>query len=517
MSLGPAASIWFFLSAVILDLAAAMSSPSPPRTSRPRYMGFDFGTSGARLSVIERTGAESGGGRYEEVFASAVKYGRYDDAAGWIDAAVTLLGDAEAGGATGADVRRICVSGTSASCMLVDNVDGSVTRPPCMYDFDVVSHGEDVDVDGVRAMDRIDQHAPPAHTARARTGILAKLLRWHSAEPIGPREVLASQSDYIAAYLCGKLKKGPCGSRKTKFKVTSDWHNCLKGGYDVRALRWPEWVTECLASAGIDVRTLQEDVVSPGAPAGTVDSALAARFGLPPDVQIAAGTTDSNAAFFAAAAGGMEYGTGVTSLGSTLAIKMLSRTYVEDSTMGVYSHRFPVFGSGGSGGGDGEGAEESWLVGGASNVGCAVLRSESFSDNELVELSRDIDSKTDSPLRYYPLTKKGERFPIADSDKLPLMEPVPEKRSEYLHGILQGISDVECSGYEALAKLGADPPVKIVWTCGGGGKNDMWTSMRERRLQESQLGPISSYLKVKKAIMTEASYGAALLAASSDS
>lgn len=47
-----------------------------------------------------------------------------------------------------------------------------------------------------------------------------------------------------------------------------------------------------------------------------------ARFGLPSSCQVVAGTTDSIAAFIAANA--TEPGHAVTSLGSTLAIKMLS-------------------------------------------------------------------------------------------------------------------------------------------------------------------------------------------------
>lgn len=44
-----------------------------------------------------------------------------------------------------------------------------------------------------------------------------------------------------------------------------------------------------------------------------------------------------------------------------------------------------------------------WLVGGASNVGCAVLREQGFSNDELRTLSLDIDPMADSNLKYYPL------------------------------------------------------------------------------------------------------------------
>ncbi|EJK65843.1 hypothetical protein THAOC_13259, partial [Thalassiosira oceanica] len=132
----------------------------------------------------------------------------------------------------------------------------------------------------------------------------------------------------------------------------------------------------------------------------------------------------------------------------------------------------------GSRGGDGV-EEEAWLIGGASNVGCAVLRQEDFSDDELASLSAGIDPDVPSPLSYYPLPGVGERFPVADSAREPVLEPRPGSRGEYLHGILQGISDVERDGYRALGDLGSDPArPAVVLSCGGGARNDMWLRMR---------------------------------------
>jgi xylulokinase len=117
----------------------------------------------------------------------------------------------------------------------------------------------------------------------------------------------------------------------------------------------------------------------------------------------------SNAAFFAAAGATPEYGTAVTSLGSTLAIKQLSRTFVEDASWWVYSHRFPRFGKSNGDNNDNDNyEEEAWLIGGASNVGCAILHHEGFTNDELTTLSAEIGPSIDSPLSYYPLTKGGE-------------------------------------------------------------------------------------------------------------
>lgn len=92
----------------------------------------------------------------------------------------------------------------------------------------------------------------------------------------------------------------------------------------------------------------------------------------------------------------------VTSLGSTLAIKLLSTKRVDDARYGVYSHRL----------------DDKWLVGGASNTGGAILR-QLFSDEQLERLSREINPTVASTLDYYPLKSSGERFPIADPNLAP--------------------------------------------------------------------------------------------------
>ena len=452
------------------------------------FIGFDLGTSGARISVVQED-------KLDEVFADSIRWEAYDDPSSWEDAVYTLLRNAKDALGTLQLVRSICVSGTSASCLMVD-ATGKVTRQPRMYDYDVVANNPIV---GHEALQLLAKYAPLQHTTRAKTSSLIKLLTWALERKLEDGEVLCHQSDFIAMKLM--TEKG-----LPRPQISSDWHNCLKCGYDVKSLKWPGWVEACLQDAGIEdplgKGIVPEVLVSPGQPLGFISTHLAQDFDFSPDTVLVGGTTDSNAAFFAAAGGVQSpVGTAVTSLGSTLAIKQLSQTYVEDASRGVYSHRFPNFQ------GDGQ---EVWLIGGASNVGCAVLRQQGFSDQELVTLSEQIDPMSDIDLLYYPLVKKGERFPIADGDKQPVMEPVPDSRKDFLHGILQAISNVEKDGFKLLGELGASPsqPV-IVKTCGGGSKNDMWTKMRERLLRASFK---NDDLTVERADKTEASFGAAILA-----
>ncbi len=357
----------------------------------------------------------------------------------------------------------------------------------------------------------IDKYAPANHATRASTSALSKLLHYHACQSIHSREVLAHQSEYVATSIFLSNPK-KCGTSNNKRIYTSDWHNALKLGYDVRELRYPDWLFALLEEVGIDATTrVLPEVNEPGKVIDKISSAITKQYGLNKDAVIVGGTTDSNAAFLAATANGgtaPTYGIAVTSLGSTLAMKMLSRTFVEDSSTGVYSHRFPILAPKSSTCGE----EEAWLVGGASNVGCAILRQENFSNDELVKLSKDMDTSVDSPLDYYPLTKVGERFPVADGKKKPVLTPKPECRSEYLKAILQGISNVERMGFEILGELGASPSFpENVWTAGGGSRNESWIKMRERLLQERFQ---NDKISVGRAVNAEASFGAAILAAS---
>jgi xylulokinase len=165
-------------------------------------------------------------------------------------------------------------------------------------------------------------------------------------------------------------------------------------------------------------------------------------------------------------------------------LKVLSQDRVEDSRYGIYSHRLG----------------DRWLVGGASNTGGNVLR-QFFSDQELVQLSAQINPNVPSQLDYYPLIKTGERFPVNDPQKLPRLQPRPDNPVELLHGLLESIARIEAEGYQLLQSLGASP-VHSVCSIGGGASNPTWEKIRARNLQ----------VPLVIARHPEAAYGAALLA-----
>ena len=462
------------MTVLLLGLACATMTvpvPAPARKLTPLTdglaLGFDFGTSGVRCAVVNAAG---------EIVACPASYGwgnkeRSQEASDWVAALHAQLDALPK--EVRACVKRIAVSGTSSSMLLFDTETGMAAAGrglPRMYDFSVSKQAAAGSGDG--ALELLKAHTPEGHTVRSATSALAKLLAYHLERPLQPSERLAHQADFVASMLTGSAP-------------TSDWHNALKLGYDVQALQYPAWMSAG-SPIGEAIGMALPPVVPPGEPISTVSPDVAARWGLPIECIVVGGTTDSIAAFLAA--GATEVGDAVTSLGSTLAIKLLSATFAEDARRGVYSHRLG----------------DLWLVGGASNAGCAVLREQAFDAGELESLSSAIDPSVPPPYTdYYPLSSStvGERFPRPDPNAVGVLSPVPPERRDFLHCILHGLAVVEKQGYDALAELGASP-LRRVLTSGGGAQNPQWTRLRQKMLS----------VPTSRAANIEAAYGAAMLA-----
>jgi sugar (pentulose or hexulose) kinase len=355
----------------------------------------------------------------------------------------------------GADrVAAVAVDGTSGTLLLTDT-KGVPLTPALMYN----------DARAVAEADSLLELADPKSGAHGASSSLAKLL-WLKNKGLDRKAAHAlHQADWIAGMLTGRFGH-------------SDYNNCLKLGYDAEALNWPDW----LGTLGIN-RSLLPEVHKPGDDIGTVSADLAKAFGLRADTRVLAGTTDGVAAFLAA--GASRPGHGVTALGSTLVLKLLSDKPVFAAEHGVYSHRLL----------------NRWLVGGASNSGGAVLL-QYFKLEQLREMTPQLDATHLTGLEYYPLPGIGERFPINDPGMQPILEPLPGDSITFFQGMLEGIAGIEAHGYQLLRKLGA-PKVSEIRTTGGGAQNPAWTKIRERIIG----------VPLKPAHSELSAFGAALLAA----
>jgi len=337
-------------------------------------------------------------------------------------------------------VKALAIDGTSGTLLPVDR-NGAPLATALMYNDPVADTG---------ILAAIKKHAPAESAAHGATSGLANLVHF---QPVARARHVLHQADWIAGRFCGRFD-------------VSDENNALKTGYDPVARRWPDWI----AATGADAMLLPE-VVPPATPIGTLTAAAADRFGFSRDTVVVSGTTDGCASFMAT--GAAEPGDGVTALGSSLTIKLLSDAPVFAPQYGIYSHRL------GSG----------WLAGGASNTGGKVL-AHFFTAAEIADLSKSIDPDTSTGLDYYPLLTKGERFPIADPELPPRLSPRPGSDVTFLAGLLEGIAAIEALAYARLGELGA-PKLRSVRSVGGGAKNPAWRAMRQGKLGVPLLAPLS--------------------------
>ncbi len=406
------------------------------------FLGIDLGTSGVRGSAIDTQG--------KELAIARTALPRIQQPSDWQHASfdvIRQLCDQVDSGL----IQSIAIDGTSGTVMLCDNT-GEPCSPALMY-YDQ-SCTDEAEV--------INHHAPENSAARGASSSLAKALYLlknhdHAAH-------ICHQADWIAGRLCGHFD-------------ISDENNCLKLGYDPVNREWPKWLT----GLGIDSALLPR-VYVPGTAIAPVDQNIAQQLGMPADCRLVAGTTDSIAAFIAT--GACETGEAVTSLGSTLVLKLISDKPVFSSRLGVYSHRLG----------------DSWLAGGASNSGGKVLL-KYFDPARMDEMTPLLEPGATTGLDYYPLVQAGERFPRNDPGLKPMLEPRPGDEVKFFQAMLEGIASIEAEGYRALLQLGA-PAVTKVFTSGGGSANPAWRKIRERKLG----------VPVEIAEHSEASYGSALLA-----
>jgi D-ribulokinase len=419
------------------------------------YLGIDFGTSGARAIALAPESAISPTAQilHKQSLAFASARDARDPQI-WKTALFELVGSIPK--AVRSQLKAIAINGTSSTVLLCDP-QGEPLLPPMMYN----------DKGNPTLLERLPTIAPIHHCVFSASSSLVKLLTFQTQSEWAKARYFLHQADWLSFLLHGQLG-------------ISDYHNSLKLGYDPATQSYPNWFSAPLLQP---LQPLLPKVLPPGTVIGTVSPNVSTQLDLPLNCQVCAGTTDSIAAFLAS---GVTYpGEAVTSLGSTLVLKLLSRQRIDCAEYGIYSHRLGNL----------------WLAGGASNTGGAVL-THFFSPQELVQISQHIDPTQESPLHYYPLLTPGERFPANQPDLQPQLEPRPASDTEFLHGLLESLARIEAQGYRLLEQLGASP-LQQVFTAGGGAKNEAWQAIRQRQLK----------VPVGRSPQDEAAYGTALLGA----
>ncbi len=408
--------------------------------------GIDLGTSGCRIIVIDSD--------KKIQFSQSIHYQSADKQTPelWLSSVYTLLEKLPE--PLKKQLMALAIDGTSGSILLTDQA-GEPSSSVLMYD----------DLRAVDEAKLIKKVMPEQNGGQGASGSLARLMWLLKNQASSKHRYALHQADYVL------------GSLANNFRL-SDENNALKLGYDVINRCW---LTPEIRQLGINPDFLP-DVFCAGTVVAKIDKKIANKLGLSASMRLVSGTTDSIAAFIAT--GANKIGDAVTSLGSTLVVKIIAEQPLFSSEFGIYSHRLG----------------DKWLVGGASNSGGKVLR-HFFNQKEIDQMTAKLQPNKITGLNYYPLVSTGERFPIADAEKHAILTPRPEDNVRFFQGILEGIAMIEQAAYGKLAELGA-PHVNAVRTVGGGSYNSAWTSIRQQALNVNMIAVEH----------TDAAYGVALLA-----
>jgi len=400
------------------------------------YGGLDFGTSGARISIINF--------QKKLVFSNSVPYSHsFKNPKSWINSCENLLASLPI--EVKINLNKLAISGTSGT-LIASNLQGEPLGEAIPYDqacrenkilLESLTSGED--------------HLRTPYSS------LAKAL--NLIDKYGTNILLRHQSDWITGWF---LKDWTHGEESNNFKL----------GWDLIKESWPK------SYLNTSWKKCLPQIIKSGQIIGQVHSGVAESFKLNKKLILISGTTDSNASLIAAGLGKED---GLTVLGTTIVVKKIINNPIKEK--GITAHK----------------VNGNWICGGASNAGCGIL-SKFFSDSEITELSRQINTSKNTSFNLLPLNSKGERFPIHDSHLEPILDPRPVSDSLYLHALFEGLAKIELKGWEKLRELTGSLPKKII-TIGGGSKNPQWRKIREKIINI----PIVSCKKTT-------SFGTALLA-----
>ncbi len=363
----------------------------------------------------------------------------------------------------------LCISGTSGTFVPLDTAHQPL-RPALMYsDSRAVNEAARCN----EALAALTQRMGYRFNA---SFALPKLLWLATHEPHTwvRTALIAHQADYLVGQL-------------TDVWGVSDYANVLKTGYDLLDEHYPDAIAQVL---NLSLERFPR-IVAPGTPLGYLLPSLASALHLRPQLLVVAGTTDGCASQFAA--GAIEAGEWVSSLGTTLTIKGVSTQLITDVQGRVYCHRHP---------------EQGWLPGGASNTGGEVL-TRRFPTADLAAYDKRAAQLVPTALLAYPLLRRGERFPFvapqAEGFVIALgseAQAVTQADTCYA-AALEGVALLERLAYDVISDLGAtvSGPIRAV---GGATRSILWLSIRASVCNRPFIVPLVS----------DPAMGASVLAAS---
>ncbi len=367
------------------------------------YGGLDFGTSGARISIINL--------HKKLVYSNSVPYSNsFKDPNSWINTCENILTSLPIN--LRINLNKLAISGTSGT-LIASNLKGDSLGEAIPY-YQACNENKIL----LESLTSGEDHLRTAYSS------LAKALKL--IEKYGTNILLRHQSDWITGWFLKDWTHGEEG-------------NNIKLGWDLKKESWPE------SYLNTSWQKCLPHILKSGKIIGQVNFDLAEKFNLNKKLILISGTTDSNASLIAT---GLSKEDGLTVLGTTIVVKKIIDKPIKKQ--GITTHR----------------VNGNWVCGGASNAGCGIL-SEFFSDAEIKELSRQINPSKNTSLDLLPLNSRGERFPINEPNLEPILGPRPVSDSLYLHALFEGLARIELKGWEKIGALTGSLPKKIITIGGG--------------------------------------------------
>ena len=380
-------------------------------------LGIDFGTSGVRVAIINT--------KKKILFTSSKTYSKgLNISEDWINSFATLI-----------EKIPKCLKEKLVSCSIAGT---SGTLLACKKNGEPIGQALPYFLSCAEYSQEIEKLFTKECAGSSISGSVGRALRL--LDLYGNEIILRHQADWISGWLINNWEYGEEG-------------NNIRMGWEISNSSWPEnfqnleWL-KCLPK-----------IIPSGQIMGNICTKKAKELSLPKNLQVIAGTTDSNAGVLATFPSEDD---GITILGSTIVIKKFVNKPLAGK--GISNHK--LFGN--------------WLSGGASNTGAAILL-DFFNHEYIEELSKQINPHKSTGLNLLPLLNPGERFPVDDPHLQPKLEPRPVSDSLYLHALFEGLAKIEARGWRKLNELGAGLPRQII-TIGGGAKNIAWKKIREREI-----------------------------------
>ena len=438
-------------------------------------LGIDYGTGGCKVTAIDETGAFVG--------EASTEYATYHEHPGWSEqepedwwtALCASLGKLRAKGVDLSQVAACALDGSTHNAVLMDADYNPIRRTIMWTDQRATAECAALKADwGEKVFSTCYQMPAPTWTLPQMMWLKA-----HEPEALEKTEHVLFVKDYIRWRLTGHAATDYIEAQGTLF-------------FDLRKMAWSE---ELVALAGLKMSALPE-IIRPTDVVGGVTAAAAAATGLPADMPVVCGSSDSAVEDYGA--GAVEPGDLIIKLATAGNVNsMTAEAHPHPKTL-TYSHIVPGM----------------WYSVSATNAAALCMRwfRDTFystavdgarqpSAYELIDAEAQRSPLGANGVVFHPYLQ-GERCPYWDANLRASFAGVSisSTRGDFARALMEGVafSLRDCYGTLEEMKL----PVKRIFLIGGGARSRLWSEI------------VCNVFNCTVAVPTpgDASFGACLLA-----